>query len=243
MSQANFTLMMTTDRWISGGTAVQEPAAVYINVVNDDNLCSTAKVVVCNDADDEFVDDEDVELLNNSDIEDVPQVYTVAGNQAAALNKLSNINFLPLGIIAKEDGNVMSNGATVNVEISANRYVTDKLFVFDAKMRTFTPADAPISIMANEHGRYYITTTSSLPSEDTAPSEVKIFSPCAGKLTATAANSTLSTLYIYSLNGQLVTSRHNIAASNATLDLHSGLYVVTVETENGSKATQKVIVK
>lgn len=243
VSQANFTLMMTTDRWISGGTAVQEPAAVYINVVNDDNLCSTAKVVVCNDADDEFVDDEDVELLNNSDIEDVPQVYTVAGNQAAALNKLSNINFLPLGIIAKEDGNVMSNGATVNVEISANRYVTDKLFVFDAKMGTFTPADAPISIMANEHGRYYITTASSLPSEDTVISEVKIFSPCAGKLTATAANSTLSTLYIYSLNGQLVTSRHNIAASNATLALHSGLYVVTVETKNGSKATQKVIVK
>ena len=243
VSQANFTLMMTTDRWISGGTAVQEPAAVYINVVNDDNLCSTAKVVVCNDADDEFVDDEDVELLNNSDIEDVPQVYTVAGNQAVALNKLSNINFLPLGIIAKEDGNVTSNGATVNVEISANRYVTDKLFVFDAKMRTFTPADAPISIMANEHGRYYITTASSLPSEDAVISEVKIFSPCAGKLTATAANSTLSTLYIYSLNGQLVTSRHNIAASNATVDLHSGLYVVTVETENGSKATQKVIVK
>lgn len=243
VSQANFTLMMTTDRWISGGTAVQEPAAVYINVVNDDNLCSTAKVVVCNDADDEFVDDEDVELLNNSDIEDVPQVYTVAGNQAAALNKLSNINFLPLGIIAKEDGNVMSNGATVNVEISANRYVTDKLFVFDAKMRTFTPADAPISIMANEHGRYYITTASSLPSEDAVLSEVKIFSPCAGELTATAANSTLSTLYIYSLNGQLVTSRHNIAASNATLTLPHGLYVVTVETKNGSKATQKVMVK
>lgn len=243
VSQANFTLMMTTDRWISGGTAVQEPAAVYINVVNDDNLCSTAKVVVCNDADDEFVDDEDVELLNNSDIEDVPQVYTLAGNQAAALNKLSNINFLPLGIIAKEDGKVMSNGAAVNVEISTNRYVTDKLFVFDAKMRSFTPADAPISIMANEHGRYYITTASSLPSEDAVISEVKIFSPCAGKLTATAANSTLSTLYIYSLNGQLVTSRHNIAATNATVDLHSGLYVVTVETESGSKATQKVIVK
>lgn len=243
VSQANFTLMMTTDRWISGGTAVQEPAAVYINVVNDDNLCSTAKVVVCNDADDEFVDDEDVELLNNSDIEDIPQVYTVAGNQAAALNKLSNINFLPLGIIAKVDGKVMSNGAAVNVEISANRYVTDKLFVFDAKMRTFTPADAPISIMANVHGRYYITTASSLPSEDAVISEVKIFSPCAGKLTATAANSMLSTLYIYSLNGQLVTSRHNIAASNATVDLHSGLYVVTAETESGSKATQKVIVK
>lgn len=243
VSQANFTLMMTTDRWISGGTAVQEPAAVYINVVNDDNLCSTAKVVVCNDADDEFVDDEDVELLNNSDIEDIPQVYTVAGNQAVALNKLSNINFLPLGIIAKEDGKMMSNGAAVNVEISANRYVTDKLFVFDAKMRTFTPADAPISIMTNEHGRYYITTASSLPSEDAVISEVKIFSPCAGKLTATAANSMISTLYIYSLNGQLVTSRHNIAASNATVDLPQGVYVVTAETESGSKATQKVIVK
>lgn len=243
VSQANFTLMMTTDRWISGGTAVQEPAAVYINVVNDDNLCSTAKVVVCNDADDEFVDDEDVELLNNSDIEDVPQVYTVAGNQAAALNKLSNINFLPLGIIAKEDGKVMSNGAAVNVEISANRYVTDKLYVFDAKMGTFTPADAPISIMANEHGRYYITTSTYNLKQHNDEANIKCFSPNSGTITVSSPNIAIANVRIYNAEGLLVTSALGINQASWTKNIGCGLYIVKAETKDGQSKTFKLSVR
>lgn len=243
VSQANFTLMMTTDRWISGGTAVQEPSAVYINVVNDENLCSTAKVVVCNDADDEFVDDEDVELLNNSDIEDVPQVYTVAGNQAAALNKLSNINFLPLGIIAKEDGKVMSNGATVNVEISANRYVTDKLFVFDAKMGTFTPADAPISIMANEHGRYYITTSTYNLKQHNDEANIKCFSPNSGTITVSSPNIAIANVRIYNAEGLLVTSALDINQASWTKNIGCGLFIVKAETKDVQSKTFKLSVR
>lgn len=243
VSQANFTLMMTTDRWISGGTAVQEPAAVYINVVNDDNLCSTAKVVVCNDANDEFVDDEDVELLNNSDIEDVPQVYTVAGNQAAALNKLSNINFLPLGIIAKEDGKVMRNGAAVNVEISANRYVTDKLYVFDAKMGTFTPADAPISIMANEHGRYYITTSTYNLKQHNDEANIKCFSPNSGTITVSSPNIAIANVHIYNAEGLLVTSALGINQASWTKNIGCGLFIVKAETKDGQSKTFKLSVR
>ena len=243
VSQANFTLMMTTDRWISGGTDVQEPAAVYINVVNNDNLCSTAKVVVCNDADDEFVDDEDVELLNNSDIEDIPQVYTVAGNQAAALNKLSNINFLPLGIIAKEDGNVMRNGAAVNVEISANRYVTDKLFVFDAKMGTFTPADAPISIMANEHGRYYITTSTYNLKQHNDEANIKCFSPNSGTITVSSPNIAIANVHIYNAEGLLVTSALDINQASWTKNIGCGLFIVKAETKDGQSKTFKLSVR
>lgn len=243
VGQANFTLMMTTDRWISGGTAVQEPAAVYINVVNDDNLCSTAKVVISDDADDEFVDDEDVELLNNSDIEDVPQVYTVAGNQAAALNKLSNINFLPLGIIAKEDGKVMSNGATVNVEISANRYVTDKLFVFDAKMGTFTPADAPISIRANEHGRYYITTSTYNLKQHNDEADIKCFSPNSGTITVSSPNIAIANVRIYNAEGLLVTSALGINQAYWTKNIGCGLFIVKAETKDGQSKTFKLSVR
>lgn len=243
VSQANFTLMMTTDRWISGGTAVQEPAAVYINVVNNDNLCSTAKVVVCNDADDEFVDDEDVELLNNSDIEDIPQVYTVAGNQAAALNKLSNINFLPLGIIAKEDGKVMRNGAAVNVEISANRYVTDKLFVFDAKMGTFTPADAPISIMANEHGRYYITTSTYNLKQHNDEANIKCFSPNSGTITVSSPNIAIANVRIYNAEGLLLTSALGINQASWTKNIGCGLFIVKAETMDGQSKTFKLSVR
>ena len=243
VSQANFTLMMTTDRWISGGTAVQEPAAVYINVVNNDNLSSTAKVVVCNDADDEFVDDEDVELLNNSDIEDIPQVYTVAGNQAVALNKLSNINFLPLGIITKEDGTVMRNGAAVNVEISANRYVTDKLFVFDAKMGTFTPADAPISIMANEHGRYYITTSTYNLKQHNDEANIKCYALTNGVVAVSSPNLTLASVSVYTTEGLLVTCDSHINSSYWNKNIGTGLFIIKVDTAEGKSKTFKVSVK
>lgn len=236
---ATFSTTMTVDRWISTSSKrVSQDGLTVTAMAEDGKAASVARVVINEDASEEYDDTEDVELLNNSALSSLPQVYTVAGSEAVALNEVPGIEWLPIGVVA-------TTSSRVWLSFRTDRAHRDCLWLFDAKTRSFTPvseADS-IAIEANDHGRYYITTASSLPSEDTVISEVKIFSPCAGKLTATAANSTLSTLYIYSLNGQLVTSRHNIAASNATVDLHSGLYVVTAETESGSKATQKVIVK
>lgn len=243
VSQANFTLMMTTDRWISGGTAVQEPAAVYINVVNDDNLCSTAKVVICNDADNEFYDDEDVELLNNTDITDVPQVYTVAGNQAAALNRLSNINFLPFGVIANEEGMVMKDGGMVTVDISANRYVDDKLFVFDAKKGTFTPVNGAISIKANEHGRYYITTSTYNLKQHNDEANIKCFSPNSGTITVSSPNIAIANVRIYNAEGLLVTSALGINQASWTKNIGCGLFIVKAETKDGQSKTFKLSVR
>lgn len=236
---ATFSTTMTVDRWISTSSKrVSQDGLTVTAMAEDGKAASVARVVINEDASEEYDDTEDVELLNNSALSSLPQVYTVAGSEAVALNNVPGIEWLPIGVVA-------ATSSRVWLSFRTDRAHRDCLWLFDAKTRSFTPVSeaASIAIEANDHGRYYITTASSLPSEDAVISEVKIFSPCAGKLTATAANSMISTLYIYSLNGQLVTSRHNIAASNATVDLHSGLYVVTVETENGSKATQKVIVK
>lgn len=236
---ATFSTTMTVDRWISTSSKrVSQDGLTVTAMAEDGKAASVARVVINEDASEEYDDTEDVELLNNSALSSLPQVYTVAGSEAVALNEVPGIEWLPIGVVA-------ATSSRVWLSFRTDRAHRDGLWLFDAKTRSFTPvseADS-IAIEANDHGRYYITTASSLPSKDAVLSEVKIFSPCAGKLTATAANSTLSTLYVYSLNGQLVTSRNNIAASNATVDLHSGLYVVTVETESGSKATQKVIVK
>lgn len=236
---AMFSTTMTVDRWISTSSKrVSQDGLTVTAMAEDGKAASVARVVINEDASERYDDTEDVELLNNSALSSLPQVYTVAGSEAVALNEVPGIEWLPIGVVA-------ATSSRVWLSFRTDRTHRDCLWIFDTKTRSFTPvseADS-IAIEANDHGRYYITTASSLPSKDAVISEVKIFSPCAGKLTATAANSMISTLYIYSLNGQLVTSRHNIAASNATVDLHSGLYVVTAETESGSKATQKVIVK
>lgn len=236
---ATFSTTMTVDRWISTSSKrVSQDGLTVTAMAEDGKAASVARVVINEDASEEYDDTEDVELLNNSALSSLPQVYTVAGSEAVALNNVPCIEWLPIGVVA-------ATSSRVWLSFRTDRAHCDCLWIFDAKTRSFTPvseADS-IAIEANDHGRYYITTASSLPSKDAVISEVKIFSPCAGKLTATAANSTLSTLYIYSLNGQLVTSRHNIAASNATLTLPHGVYVVTAETDKGCKATQKIIVK
>ena len=244
VSTATFTLMMTTDRWKWGGTtSTPTAAAVNINIVNDGNLCSTAKVVVSDDADDEFCDDEDIELLNNTDIADVPQVYTVAGNQAAALNRLSNINFLPFGVIANEEGMVMKDGGMVTVDISANRYVDDKLFVFDAKNGSFTPVNGAISIKANEHGRYYITTSAYTLVDTNVEADIKCFSTANGTITVSTPNQTLASVRVYTAEGMLVTSDSGINAASWTKSIGSGLFVIKAETTNGKSKTFKVSVR
>ena len=236
VSQANFTLMMTTDRWISGGTAVQEPAAVYINVVNNDNLCSTAKVVVCNDADDEFVDDEDVELLNNSDIEDIPQVYTVAGNQAAALNKLSNINFLPFGVIA-------SNKGKVAVELSVDSRFGLPVYVFDAKTGVFTVADGRMELNANEHGRYYITTADYTAIGKTNECRIRCFSPQGGTITVSSPDKAIKSVSVYNTEGVIVSSEMGINATSCTKYVGNGIFVVKAETTDRQVKTFKLSVR
>ncbi|WP_308275738.1 hypothetical protein [Prevotella sp.] len=236
VSQAYFTLMMTTDRWISGGTAVQEPAAVYINVVNDDNLCSTAKVVVCNDADDEFVDDEDVELLNNSDIEDVPQVYTVAGNQAAALNKLSNINFLPFGVIAPNKGKVA-------VELSVDSRFGLPIYVFDAKTGVFTVADGRMELNANEHGRYYITTADYTAIGKTNECRIRCFSPQGGTITVSSPDKAIKSVSVYNTEGVIVASEMGINATSCTKYVGNGIFVVKAETTDRQVKTFKLSVR
>lgn len=236
VSQANFTLMMTTDRWISGGTAVQEPAAVYINVVNDDNLCSTAKVVVCNDADDEFVDDEDVELLNNSDIEDVPQVYTVAGNQAAALNKLSNINFLPFGVIAPNKGKVA-------VELSVDSRFGLPVYVFDAKTGVFTVADGRMELNTNEHGRYYITTADYTAIGKTNECRIRCFSPQGGTITVSSPDKAIKSVSVYNTEGVIVASEMDINATSCTKYVGNGIFVVKAETTDRQVKTFKLSVR
>lgn len=236
VSQANFTLMMTTDRWIYGGTAVQEPAAVYINVVNNDNLCSTAKVVVCNDADDEFVDDEDVELLNNSDIEDVPQVYTVAGNQAAALNKLSNINFLPFGVIA-------SNKGKVAVELSVDSRFGLPVYVFDAKTGVFTVADGRMELNANEHGRYYITTADYTAIGKTNECRIRCFSPQGGTITVSSPDKAIKSVSVYNTEGVIVSSEMGINATSCTKYVGNGIFVVKAETTDRQVKTFKLSVR
>lgn len=234
VSQANFTLMMTTDRWISGGSTTSEtPAKMSINVVENGKRMANAKVVVKDDADDDFNNDEDIELLNNTELEDIPQVYTIAGTQAAALNTLPKIGILPFGVIAKEK-------KMVAVELEANRYLDAPLYILDAKTGTYTPADHAIEIEANEHGRYYITTAMYNIESNSEENNILCFSPQSGTITVSSIASNLASVSIYTIDGKLLTSASGINATSWQKQVATGIYIIKVATEDKKEKTVKM---
>ncbi len=234
VSQAYFTLMMTTDRWISGGSAISEtPAKMSINVVENGKRMAMAKVVVKDDADGDFNNDEDIELLNNTELEDIPQVYTIAGTQAAALNALPKIGILPFGVIAKEK-------KMVAVELEANRYLDAPLYILDAKTGTYTPADHAIEIEANEHGRYYITTAMYNIENDSEENTIRCFSPQSGTITVSSLASNLASVRIYTIDGKLLASASGINATSWQKQVATGLYIIKVATEDKKEKTVKM---
>ena len=234
VNQAYFTLMMTTDRWISGGSTISEtPAKMSINVVENGKRMAMAKVVVKDDADGDFNDDEDIELLNNTELEDIPQVYTIAGTQAAALNALPKIGILPFGVIAKEK-------KMVAVELEANRYLDAPLYILDAKTGTYTPADHSIEIEANEHGRYYITTAIYNIENDSEENTIRCFSPQSGTITVSSLASNLASVRIYTIDGKLLTSASGINATSWQKQVATGIYIIKVATEDKKEKTVKM---
>lgn len=234
VNQANFTLMMTTDRWISGGSTTSEtPAKMSINVVENGKRMANAKVVVKDDADGDFNNDEDIELLNNTELEDIPQVYTIAGTQAAALNTLPKIGILPFGVIAKEK-------KMVAVELEANRYLDAPLYILDAKTGTYTPADHAIEIEANEHGRYYITTAMYNIESNSEENNILCFSPQSGTITVSSIASNLASVSIYTIDGKLLTSASGINATSWHKQVATGIYIIKVATEDKKEKTVKM---
>ena len=234
VSQAYFTLMMTTDRWISGGSTISEtPAKMSINVVENGKRMAMAKVVVKDDADGDFNNDEDIELLNNTELEDIPQVYTIAGTQAAALNTLPKIGILPFGVIAKEK-------KMVAVELEANRYLDAPLYILDAKTGTYTPADHAIEIETNEHGRYYITTAMYNIESDNEENNILCFSPQSGTITVSSIASNLASVSIYTIDGKLLTSASGINATSWQKQVATGIYIIKVATEDKKEKTVKM---
>ena len=138
---------------------------------------------------------------------------------------------------------VMKDGGMVTVDISANRYVDDKLFVFDAKKGTFTPVNGAISIKANEHGRYYITTSAYTLVDTNVEAYIKCFSTANGTITVSTPNQKLASVRVYTAEGMLVTSESGINAASWTKSIGSGLFIIKAEPTNGKSKTFKVGVR
>ena len=185
-SQLNFTSAMTVDREVFGGVKTasdegqgEDNIALTLTAASASGYRSRSRIVLDASASEDYDDAEDAQLLYDDQLKEVPVAYTVAGDEAVALNTLPNVDWLPLGVVG---------ASSVELKIEGVNRLSSPLYLYDAATRKYQEIKdgEEIKVQPNEHGRYFLTQTRSTAGmEDVKVKEksmknVKIYSPVWG---------------------------------------------------------------
>ena len=245
-----FTSAMYVDRLLSTGFVIASDYLKDVNVSaqNAKGQTSKARIAVRKEASDDYDEQEDVDLLCDQNLSGIPQVYTVAGSQAVAVNATPKIEWMPMGVI-------MENGEKnemVNLDFKGGAKLDAPLYLYDAANGQYTELQDgnEVSILANEHGRYFLTqtrgTTGIQQIEAEAESnQLKVYSPAAGMIVVSALNGEkLGRVEVFTLDGKRVHSYQLPDKQRMILRVPSGVYIVKASTQSCAQAKgQKVAVR
>lgn len=233
-----FTSAMYVDRLLSAGVIIAPGYLTNVNVSaqNAKGQTSKARIAVRNEASDDYDEQEDVDLLCDQNLSGIPQVYTVAGSQAVAVNATPKIEWMPMGVI-------MENGEKnerVNLDFKGVAKLDAPLYLYDAANGQYTELQDgnEVSIQANEHGRYFLTqtrgTTGIQQIEAEAESnQLKVYSPAAGMIVVSALNGEkLGRVEVFTLDGKMVHSYQLPDKQRMILRVPSGVYIVKASTQS-----------
>jgi putative uncharacterized protein (fragment) len=237
-----FTSAMYVDRLLSAGVIIAPGYLTNVNVSaqNAKGQSSMARIAVRNEASDDYDEQEDVDLLCDQNLSGIPQVYTVAGSQAVAVNATPKVEWMPMGVI-------MENGEKkerVNLDFKGVAKLDAPLYLYDAANGQYTELQDgnEVSIQANEHGRYFLTqtrgTTGIQQIEAEAESnQLKVYSPAAGMIVVSALNGEkLGRVEVFTLDGKRVHSYQLPDKQRMILRVPSGVYIVKASTQSCAQA-------
>ena len=237
-SQLNFTSAMTVDREVFGGVKTasdegQDQVSLTLTAASASGYSSRSKVVLDANASEDYDEAEDAQLLYDAQLKEVPVVYTVAGDEAVALNSLPSIDWMPLGVVGAssdvESGDVGSsaNSASVLLAIDGISRLSSPLYLYDAATRKYQEIKdgEEVKVQANEHGRYFLTQTRSttgIENAEVGESDVKIYSPGRGLIVVSKVSAPLlNKVEVYTLDGRLVASRKAEGAASVSIPVVS----------------------
>ena len=238
VSDVKFTSTMCVDRTITPGLLMASDYVKSIEATteNSNGQTSRARIALRPEASADYDDQEDVDLLYDQNLKDVPQVYTVAGSQAVAVNATPKIEWMPMGVI-------MENGEKnemVSLDFKGVAKLDAPLYLYDAANGQYTELQDgnEVSIQANEHGRYFLTqtrgTTGIQQIEAEAESnQLKVYSPAPGMIVVSALNGEkLGRVEVFTLDGKRVHSYQLPDKQRMILRVPSGVYIVKASTQS-----------
>ena len=236
-SQLNFTSAMTVDREVFGGVKTasdegQDQVSLTLTAASASGYSSRSKVVLDANASEDYDEAEDAQLLYDAQLKEVPIVYTVAGDEAVALNSLPNVDWLPLGVVG---------ASSVELKIEGVNRLSSPLYLYDAATRKYQEIKdgEEIKVQSNEHGRYFLTQTRSttgIENAEVGESDVKIYSPSRGLIVVSKVGGPLlNKVEVYTLDGRLVAEKKAEGAASVSIPVSSlsssssqGIYIIKV---------------
>lgn len=243
-SQLNFTSAMTVDREVFGGVKTasdeEQNLTTLTLTASASGYRSRSRIVLEASASEDYDDAEDAQLLYDAQLKEVPVVYTVAGDEAVALNSLPDVDWLPLGVVGKS--------SSVGLKIDGISRLSSPLYLYDAATRKYQELKEKeeVKVMANEHGRYFLTQTRSttgIEDAEVGESDVKIYSPARGLIVVSKVNGPLlNKVEVYTLDGKLVAAKKAAGAVSVSIPVSSSsqtVYIIRVSLMD----TQTVITK
>ena len=224
-SLLNFTSAMTVDREVFGGVKTasdegqgEDNIALTLTAASASGYRSRSRIVLDASASEDYDDAEDAQLLYDAQLKDVPVVYTVAGDEAVALNSLPNVDWLPLGVVG---------ASSVELKIEGVNRLSSPLYLYDAATRKYQEIKdgEEVKVQANEHGRYFLTQTRSttgIENAEMGESDVKIYSPARGLIVVSKVSAPLlNKVEVYTLDGKLVATRKAEGATSVSIPIVS----------------------
>lgn len=225
------TLTFTQDMQTLGGTndGLRSANALTITATTTDGRTSRAAVAYSGMASDDYQSGEDAELFLDSNLGDVPMVYTVAGTMASSINVRQNCELVPLGVYSVRNEQVTLRFDQVGVFSGVKLY--------DTKTKSYTTLTdgSEVSVSTNDYGRYYLTGGIATDNEAIrSVDDISIYSVRSGEIVATSAGSSLRSVRVYGIGGELVTQQSLANQSVYRLRVPgNAIYVVYAEDMDG----------
>lgn len=247
VENVRFTSTMCVDRTITPGLQMASDYVKSIEATteNSNGQTSRARIALRPEASADYDDQEDVDLLYDQNLKDIPQVYTVAGNEAVAVNAVPELSWIPLGIVSQQ-------AEEVSLTLKGVNKLDAPVYLYDAASASFTELHEgeAVKVKAGDHGRYFLTQTRTSTGIDRMEAEeqsapVKVYSPAAGMIVVSAlGGEKLDRVQVFTLDGKMVHSYQLPDKQRMILRVPSGIYIVKASTQSCAQTKgQKIAVR
>lgn len=245
--EVRFTSTMCVDRTITPGLLMASDYVKSIEATteNSNGQTSRARIALRPEASADYDDQEDVDLLYDQNLKDAPQVYTIAGNEAVAVNAVPELSWIPLGIVSQQ-------AEEVSLTLKGVNKLDAPVYLYDAASASFTELHdgEAVKVKAGDHGRYFLTQTRTSTGIDRMDAEeqsapVKVYSPAVGMIVVSAlGGEKLDRVQVFTLDGKMVHSYQLPDKQRMILRVTSGIYIVKASTQSCAQAKgQKIGVR